>query len=61
MGDDFMFQLFGKYHDMAIAVKNPCHLNLAMCMLKIHRFEEAIGHCSVVRFVTFSFVSYGGD
>lgn len=48
MGDDFMFQLFGKYHDMAIAVKNPCHLNLAACMLKIHRFEEAIGHCSVV-------------
>ncbi|KAG0555064.1 hypothetical protein KC19_12G141600 [Ceratodon purpureus] len=48
MGDDFMFQLFGKYHDMAIAVKNPCHLNLAACFLKIHRFEEAIGHCSVV-------------
>lgn len=48
MGDDFMFQLFGKYLDMANAVKNPCHLNLAACMLKIHRFEEAIGHCSVV-------------
>ncbi|CAF2124776.1 unnamed protein product [Brassica napus] len=26
MGDDFMFQLYGKYHDMALAVKNPCHL-----------------------------------
>ncbi|GJN41513.1 hypothetical protein PR202_gn00902 [Eleusine coracana subsp. coracana] len=25
MGDDFMFQLFGKYRDMALAVKNPCH------------------------------------
>ena len=26
LGDDFMFQLFGKYRDMALAVKNPCHL-----------------------------------
>lgn len=43
-----MFQLFGKYRDMANAVKNPCHLNLAACLLKIHRFEEAIGHCTVV-------------
>lgn len=51
MGDDFMFQLFGKYHEMAIAVKNLCHLNLAACMLKIHHFGEAIGHCSVVRLV----------
>jgi hypothetical protein len=49
MGDDFMFQLFGKYRDMANAVKNPCHLNLAACMLKLHRFEEVIAHCTVVR------------
>lgn len=48
MGDDFMFQLYGKYHDMAIAVKHPCHLNLAACLLKIHKFHEAIGHCAVV-------------
>ncbi|CAM6012542.1 unnamed protein product [Sphagnum balticum] len=48
MGDDFMFQLFGKYRDMANAVKNPCHLNLAACLLKLHRFEEVIAHCTVV-------------
>ncbi|CAM6018965.1 unnamed protein product [Sphagnum balticum] len=48
MGDDFMFQLFGKYRDMANAVKNPCHLNLAACLLKLNRFEEVIGHCTVV-------------
>lgn len=49
MGDDFMFQLFGKYQDMAMAVKNPCHLNMAACMIKLKRYEEAIGHCSIVR------------
>lgn len=48
MGDDFMFQLFGKYQDMAMAVKNPCHLNMAACMIKLKRYEEAIGHCSIV-------------
>ncbi|KAI4384664.1 hypothetical protein MLD38_002786 [Melastoma candidum] len=48
MGDDFMFQLFGKYRDMALAVKNPCHLNMAACLIKLKRFEEAIGHCSMV-------------
>lgn len=48
MGDDFMFQLFGKYKDMAIAVKNPCHLNMAACLLKLNRYEEAIGHCNMV-------------
>ncbi|XWS35529.1 hypothetical protein CRYUN_Cryun20dG0005000 [Craigia yunnanensis] len=48
MGDDFMFQLFGKYRDMALAVKNPCHLNLAACLIKLKRYEEAIGHCSIV-------------
>ncbi|XP_059649123.1 peptidyl-prolyl cis-trans isomerase FKBP42-like [Cornus florida] len=48
MGDDFMFQLFGKYRDMALAVKNPCHLNMAACMIKLERYEEAIGQCSIV-------------
>ncbi|XP_057978609.1 peptidyl-prolyl cis-trans isomerase FKBP42 [Malania oleifera] len=48
MGDDFMFQLFGKYRDMALAVKNPCHLNTAACLIKLRRYEEAIGHCSIV-------------
>ncbi|ERN00859.1 peptidyl-prolyl cis-trans isomerase FKBP42 [Amborella trichopoda] len=48
MGDDFMFQLFGKYRDMALAVKNPCHLNMAACLLKLEHYEEAIGQCSIV-------------
>lgn len=48
MGDDFMFQLFGKYRDMALAVKNPCHLNMAACLIKLKRYEEAIGQCSIV-------------
>nr|GMD45344.1 peptidyl-prolyl cis-trans isomerase FKBP42 [Ipomoea batatas] len=48
MGDDFMFQLFGKYRDMALAVKNPCHLNMAACLLKLNRYDEAIAQCSIV-------------
>ncbi|PSS24457.1 Peptidyl-prolyl cis-trans isomerase [Actinidia chinensis var. chinensis] len=48
MGDDFMFQLFGKYRDMALAVKNPCHLNMAACLIKLKRYEEAIAQCSIV-------------
>ncbi|KAM1158044.1 hypothetical protein ACFX1X_028890 [Malus domestica] len=48
IGDDFMFQLFGKYRDMALAVKNPCHLNMAACFIKLKRYEEAIGQCSIV-------------
>lgn len=48
MGDDFMFQLFGKYRDMALAVKNPCHLNMAASLIKLKRYEEAIAHCSIV-------------
>eukprot|EP00249_Psilotum_nudum_P013799 c24519_g1_i2 orf=250-1101(+) len=49
MGDDFMFQLFGKYKDMANAVKNPCHLNMAACMLKLNRYDDVIAHCNVAR------------
>ncbi|XP_044491876.1 peptidyl-prolyl cis-trans isomerase FKBP42-like isoform X1 [Mangifera indica] len=48
MGDDFMFQLFGKYRDIALAVKNPCHLNMAACLIKLKRYEEAVGQCSLV-------------
>ena len=43
-----MFQLFGKYRDMALAVKNPCHLNMAASLIKLKRYEEAIGQCTVV-------------
>lgn len=48
MGDDFMFQLFGKYRDMALSVKNPCHLNMAACLIKLKRYDEAIAHCGIV-------------
>ncbi|KAM1443379.1 hypothetical protein ACFX2I_039664 [Malus domestica] len=48
MGDNFMFQLFGKYRDMALAVKNPCHLNMAASFIKRKCYEEAIGQCSIV-------------
>ncbi|CAA0833364.1 Peptidyl-prolyl cis-trans isomerase FKBP42 [Striga hermonthica] len=48
LGDDFMFQLFGKYRDMALAVKNPCHLNMAACLIKCKRYEEAIAQCGIV-------------
>lgn len=48
MGDDFMFQLYGKYQDMALAVKNPCHLNIAACLIKLKRHNEAIGQCTIV-------------
>ncbi|KAK9735770.1 hypothetical protein RND81_04G226600 [Saponaria officinalis] len=48
MGDDFMFQLFGKYRDMALAVKNPCHLNMAACFIKLKQYDDAIMHCTTV-------------
>ncbi|KAH7279338.1 hypothetical protein KP509_37G015300 [Ceratopteris richardii] len=48
MNDDFMFQLFGKYKDLADAVKHPCHLNMAACMLRLNRHEEAIMQCTMV-------------
>ncbi|KAM2694721.1 hypothetical protein EV1_039305 [Malus domestica] len=48
MGDDFMFQLFGKCRDMALAVKNPCHLNMAASFIKLKCYEETIGQCSIV-------------
>ncbi|KAG2711296.1 hypothetical protein I3760_04G070400 [Carya illinoinensis] len=48
MGDDFMFQLFGKHRDMALAVKNPCHLNMVACLIKLKRYDETIMKCSIV-------------
>lgn len=48
MDDDFMFQMFGKYRDMANAVRLPCVLNMAACHLKKGAFHEAIAQCSVV-------------
>lgn len=43
-----MFQLFGKYHDMALGVKNPCHLNMAACFIKLKQYEDAITQCNIV-------------
>ena len=43
-----MFQLFGKYRDMALNVKNPSHLNMAACLIKLKRYEDAVGQCTVV-------------
>ena len=40
--------IFGKYKDLADAVKNPCHLNMAACMLKLNKYEDAIAQCSLV-------------
>ncbi|KAF6158553.1 hypothetical protein GIB67_040067 [Kingdonia uniflora] len=34
--------------DWALAVKNPCHLNMAACLLKLKRYEKAIAHCGIV-------------
>ncbi|KAM1443363.1 hypothetical protein ACFX2I_039650 [Malus domestica] len=48
MGDDFMFQLIGKHRDMALAVENPCHLNMAASFIKLKRYVEAIGQCNIV-------------
>jgi hypothetical protein len=45
-----MFQLFGKYRDMALAVKNPCHLNMAQCLIKLKRYDEAIAQCTIVSY-----------
>ncbi|CAN6703173.1 unnamed protein product [Malus baccata var. baccata] len=31
-----------------MAVKNPCHLNMAASFIKLKRYEEGIGQCSIV-------------
>ncbi|GBG66625.1 hypothetical protein CBR_g66761 [Chara braunii] len=48
MGEEFMFQLEGKYRDLANKARLPCHLNLAACYIKLKRHEEAIQHCNTV-------------
>ncbi|KAF9596045.1 hypothetical protein IFM89_006972 [Coptis chinensis] len=45
VGNDTNFQL---YREMGLAVKNPCHLNMAACLLKLKRYEEAVVHCGTV-------------
>eukprot|EP00270_Netrium_digitus_P007680 TRINITY_DN2252_c0_g1_i2.p1 TRINITY_DN2252_c0_g1~~TRINITY_DN2252_c0_g1_i2.p1 ORF type:complete len:377 (+),score=120.93 TRINITY_DN2252_c0_g1_i2:180-1310(+) len=48
MNDDFMMQMFGKYIQLADAVRLPALLNLAACELKLRHFGAAIEHCSQV-------------
>ncbi|KAI3874273.1 hypothetical protein MKX03_014305 [Papaver bracteatum] len=48
MGSNFMLSLSGKQRAMAVDVKTPCHLNMAMCLIKLKRYEEAVIHCSTV-------------
>lgn len=48
MGDDFLFQLEGRYRENADAVRIPCLLNIAACMLKLKRYNEAIANCNAV-------------
>ncbi|CAI5980607.1 unnamed protein product [Closterium sp. NIES-64] len=49
MGDEFMMQMFGKYRDMANAVRLPTLLNSAAAHLKLDNYNETIGLCTLVR------------
>ncbi|CAI7810875.1 unnamed protein product [Closterium sp. NIES-53] len=48
MGDEFMMQMFGKYRDMANAVRLPTLLNSAAAHLKLNNYNETIGLCTLV-------------
>ncbi|GJP31863.1 hypothetical protein CLOM_g15441 [Closterium sp. NIES-68] len=48
MGDEFMMQMFGKYRDMANAVRLPTLLNSAAAHLKLNNYNETIGLCTMV-------------
>ncbi|KAF5193126.1 Peptidyl-prolyl cis-trans isomerase fkbp42 [Thalictrum thalictroides] len=55
LGDDFTIKSPGEtrvmteaYRESAAAVKYPCHLNMAACLLKLERYEEAIKQCNIV-------------
>ncbi|CAI5968844.1 unnamed protein product [Closterium sp. NIES-64] len=48
MGDEFMMQMFGKYRDMANAVRLPTLLNSAAAHLKLDNYNETIGLCTLV-------------
>jgi hypothetical protein len=43
-----MFQLEGRYRDNADAVRIPCLLNIAACMLRLKRYNEATANCNMV-------------
>ncbi|KAF6153890.1 hypothetical protein GIB67_023667 [Kingdonia uniflora] len=38
----------GDVLDMAMVVKNLCHLNIAACLIKLNRYEEAIEQCNII-------------
>ena len=48
INDDFMVQLHGPHADKAAAVKQPVHLNMAACQLKLKDWQGADWNCSQV-------------
>ncbi|PIA53625.1 hypothetical protein AQUCO_00900296v1 [Aquilegia coerulea] len=55
LGDDFSTKspretrvITDLYGGISEAVKYPCHLNMAACLLKLQRYEEAIKQCNIV-------------
>lgn len=43
-----MIQMFGKYIQMANKVRLPVLSNLAQCMLKLEKYDQAIEYCTMV-------------
>ena len=48
INDDFMVQLHGPHAAKAGAVKQPVHLNMAACQLKLKDWQGAAWNCSQV-------------
>ena len=48
VNDDFMVQLHGPHAAKAAAVKQPVHLNMAACQLKLEDWQGAAWNCSQV-------------
>lgn len=48
INDDFMVQLHGPHAAKAGAVKQPVHLNMAACQLKLKDWQGASWNCSQV-------------
>lgn len=49
INDDFMVQLHGPHADKAGSVKQPVHLNMAACQLKLKDWQGAVWNCSQVQ------------
>ena len=48
INDDFIVQLHGPHAAKAAAVKQPVHLNMAACQLKLKDWQGAEWNCSQV-------------